>query len=128
MVYTGIVQGKDTFKGDGTLEDRLRSFAFWLDQLFRPSRILCKQCKSLHIIYAEEEVAGKVDLTLAQYCLTCHQELHEDPEHKLRSGSDVDCHASGVIPLQKSRRDFLRGYQERAPGGAPQSMTGNVSH
>ena len=87
------MQGEVTFKGDGTLEDMLRSFAFWLGQLFRPSRILCKQCKSLHIVSAEEEVAGKVDLTLAQYCLTCHQELHEDPDHKLRSGSDVDRHA-----------------------------------
>jgi hypothetical protein len=93
------VQGEDTFKGDGTLEDMLRSFAFWLGQLFRLSRILCKQCKSLHIVNAEEEVTGKVDLTLAQYCLTCHQELHEDPDHRLRSGSDVDCHACHV-PLK----------------------------
>jgi len=95
--YRGLLphvgQGDDTFKGDGTLEDRLRSFAFWLGQLFRPSRILCKQCKSLHILLADEGDADVVDLTLAQYCLSCHEELHENPEHKLTSGKDVDCHS-----------------------------------
>jgi hypothetical protein len=97
LYYRGLLphvgQGEDSFKGDGTLDDRLSSFAYWLDQLFRPSRILCKQCKSLHILLAEEEVSGEVDLTLAQYCLTCHVEIHEDKEHKLRSGKDVDCHS-----------------------------------
>jgi len=105
LYYRGLLphvgQGEDTFTGDGTLEDRLRSFAFWLGQLYRPSRILCKQCKSLHILYAEEEAAREVDLTLAQYCLSCHKELHEDPEHKLRSGSDVDCY-SCHSPLKDS--------------------------
>ncbi len=93
--YRGLLphvgQGKDTFKGDGTLEDRLRSFAYWLSQLFRPSRILCKQCKSLHAVLVEEKVLMEPDLTLAQYCLSCHEDLHDDPQHKLRSGKDVDC-------------------------------------
>ena len=95
--YRGLLphvgQGEDTFKGDGTLDDRLRSLGFWFDQLFQPSRILCKQCKSMHILLDQEESVGDADLTLAQYCLSCHEELHSDPEHKLRSGKDVDCHS-----------------------------------
>ena len=103
--YRGLLphvgQGEDTFKGDGTLEDRLSSFAFWLGQLFSPSRILCKQCKSLHISVVEGAALDQADLTLAQYCLSCHEELHEDPDHRFRSGRDVDCH-SCHMPLKDS--------------------------
>jgi hypothetical protein len=42
-----------------------------------------------------------VGLALAQYCLSCHEELHEDPEHVLKSGKGVDCH-SCHIPLTDS--------------------------
>ncbi|MDF1535766.1 MAG: multiheme c-type cytochrome [bacterium] len=93
--YRGLLphvgQGEDTFKGDGSLEDRLRSFAYWLEQFFKPSRFTCKQCKSLHIHYSWDEAAGRVDLTKAQYCLSCHEEIHDDPDHRFETVSDVDC-------------------------------------
>ena len=142
LYYRGLLphvgQGEDTFKGDGTLEDRLRSFAFWLGQFYQPSRIVCKQCKSLHILLDEEVAEGDVDLTPAQYCLSCHEGLHGDPEHKLRSGKDVDCH-SCHIPLtdslgrssihdHKYEFDGFAKSHQRAPWGAPESMTSSMSH
>ena len=142
LYYRGLLphvgQGEDTFKGDGTLEDRLRSFAFWLGQFYQPSRIVCKQCKSLHILLDEEVAEGDVDLTPAQYCLSCHEGLHGDPEHKLRSGKDVDCH-SCHIPLtdslgrssihdHKYAFDGLAKSHQGAPWGAPESMTSSMSH
>ena len=94
--YLGLLphvgQGEDTYKGDGTLEDRLRSLGFWFEQMLKPSRTGCRQFKSRPILNAEEKTGKSVDLTLAQYCLSCHEELHSDPDHKLRTGKDVDCH------------------------------------
>jgi len=101
--YRGLLphvgQEEDTFRGDGTLEDRLRSFAFWLGQLYRPGRITCKLCTSLHAVPGGEEPVNEEDLTPAQYCLSCHHRLHEDPEHRLSSGKDLDCR-SCHIPLK----------------------------
>ncbi len=106
LYYRGLLphvgQGEDTFKGDGSLEDRLRSLAFWVEQLLQPSRFICKQCKSLHIHYAEDEAAGRVDLTAAQYCLSCHEEIHDDPGHRFDTVADVDCHS-----CHEPRRDSL---------------------
>ncbi len=92
--YRGLLphvgQGADTFKGDGTFEDRLRSFAYWMDRFYSPSRILCKQCKSLHIQFADGE-EDRGTLTIAQYCLSCHEEIHRDPEHRFMESGEVGC-------------------------------------
>ena len=105
LYYRGLLphvgQGEDTFKGDGTLEDRLRSFEFWLDNPSLPSRIVCRQCKSLHILPGLGEPAGTGNLTQEQYCLSCHKDLDEDPEHKVVAGKDPDC-ISCHVPLKNS--------------------------
>jgi len=97
--YKGLIphvgQGPDTFKGDGSLDDRLSSYAYWVSSFLQPSRLTCKLCKSLHITLTEaaDEKYVDVDLTLAQYCLSCHQEIHDDPDHYLKTPEDVSCHS-----------------------------------
>ncbi|UCG39171.1 MAG: hypothetical protein JSV00_02755, partial [bacterium] len=101
--YRGLLphigQGAESFKGDGTLEDRLGSFAFWVENFLNPSRFQCKQCKGLHVQYARDVAEGRVDLTLAKHCLSCHEEIHNDARHGFASVSDVDCHSCHQ-PLQ----------------------------
>lgn len=103
--YLGLLphvgQGERTYKGDGTLEDRLRSLRFWYGQLLKPSRIGCKQFKRRQLLPAEEPTDKSVDLTLAQYCLSCHEELHSDPDHELRTGKDINCQSCHT-PLKDS--------------------------
>jgi hypothetical protein len=103
--YLGLLphvgQGEETYKGDGTLEDRLRSLSSWFEQMFRPSRIGCRQFKGQRMPPAEPETGRIVDLTLAQYCLSCHEEIYSEPDHRLQSGKDVNCHSCHT-PLKDS--------------------------
>jgi hypothetical protein len=137
LYYRGLLphfgQDEDTFKGDGTLEDRLRSFVFWLEQFYRPSRVVCKQCKSLHTLFSKRKAAVGVDLTLAQYCLSCHEGLHEDPKHSLKSGKDMNCHSCHMPLTDSLERPSIHDHKyafdgfaeshQGAPGAAPGSMT-----
>jgi hypothetical protein len=97
--YRGLIahvgQGSDTFKGDGTLEDRLRSYAFWVANFFQPARVTCKLCKSLHVVtdHDDDGLEEVVDLTVAQYCLSCHEDVHDDRDHSFTDPEDVDCHS-----------------------------------
>ncbi|MGD8353137.1 MAG: multiheme c-type cytochrome [Pseudomonadota bacterium] len=84
-------QGPDSYKDDGTLEDRLRSLEFWQQQFFKPARILCRQCRNLYALPAGAELEKTADLTLAQYCRSCHKEHASDPDHSLMVGKDVNC-------------------------------------
>jgi len=94
-------QGTDTFRGDGTLQDRLRSYRFWLDNPALTSRIVCKQCNTMHILPDHEAPAVKKILTRAAYCRSCHAELPAGPQHDLSAGAGPEC-LSCHVPLKDS--------------------------
>jgi hypothetical protein len=95
--YRGLLpragQGEDTYKGDGTIEDRLRSFGFWVEKFLQPGRILSRRCKNPHVKYVSDEITGDEDLTKAQYCLSCHNERDLDAVHRFKVEDDLDCNS-----------------------------------
>ncbi len=93
--YRGLLPNagpdKMTFKGDGTLDERLRSFDFWLSQLYNPSRDICRQGKNAQIRSLDGQNVKMATLTPAEYCLSCHEKIKKDQQHELISAQDAGC-------------------------------------
>lgn len=99
--YRGLIpkrgQEEDTFKGDGSLEDRLRSFRFWMTRFFAPVGVNCTLCKSYRSF--GEGNGGKGEgkeperMTLAEYCFSCHRQMDADGGHPGSAVTeDSDCY------------------------------------
>jgi hypothetical protein len=82
--FRGLIPkpGQDgaTFKNDGTLADRLRSFRYWTARYLMRRGVTCVLCKSYRAEDREEvdpRAPKEPDFTPAEWCLNCHQDLRE---------------------------------------------------
>lgn len=126
--YRGLIPKKgqegDTFRNDGTLVDRLRSYRFWVKRFFAPTGANCTLCKSYRA--AEGGRADPTDstepdlMTLAEYCLTCHRDIDgNDGRHSPLSDEGGKCYR--CHEPQKDRRGrpsihdhkFVFGFDQR---------------
>lgn len=88
MARTG--QGPDTFKGDGSIEDRLRSYGYWVENFFRHDRFACKLCKTSAPSGLTEEQPDVYKVS--HHCLHCHIRLSgTDAYHDFSESEEADC-------------------------------------
>ena len=115
LYFRGLVphtgQGEDTFKDDGTLDDRLRSLDFWFERVFKPIMIVNRECSGLNVFSTLDDATADGDLTLSQYCLTCHDELPSGPKHKHGSGYDVDCYSCHMPIADKTGEPSIHDHK-----------------
>lgn len=74
VFYRGLIprrgQGTDTFRDDGTLEDRLRSLEFWMERFLKEPGVECAFGAGRRT--SGDGIEKQGDPTLARYCLSCH--------------------------------------------------------
>ena len=102
LYFKGLIPKKgqeaDTFRDDGTLADRLRSFRFWVQRFLLRKGVNCTLCKSFRSGgEAFVDAPGQTAImTLAEHCFSCHLSLREDPalhEPGVTTATDCyDCH------------------------------------
>ncbi len=83
-------QGAETFRGDGTIEDRLRSFRYWADNFFRHNRFTCKLCRNF--VAEPDPAAGETAAAPAHHCLGCHDPSSlKGKDHEFKTGAETGC-------------------------------------
>ncbi len=100
VYFKGLIpkkgQGKDTFREDGTLADRLRSFRYWVYRFLAREGVNCTLCKSFRS--GEETVTGtgneSENMSLAEHCISCHSFIEEGlPVHTAEMTAETDCYS-----------------------------------
>lgn len=129
LYFKGLIpkkgQGKDTFKDDGSMADRLRSFRFWVQRFLVRRGVNCSLCKSFRAGGgdASASVDEPPDMSLAEYCLSCHGSIRGDRSvHKAEVKTETDCYschepmrdAAGNMSIHDHKFVFSRALDRTA--------------
>ncbi len=113
LYFKGLIpkkgQGKDTFLDDGSLADRLRSFRHWIPRFLARRGVNCTLCGSFRSGGVEAQPQSPqdepTDMSLAEYCISCHSVIIEDPlSHEVEISAETDCY-SCHDPLRSAAGD-----------------------
>lgn len=129
VYFKGLIpkkgQEEGTFKGDGSLLDRLRSLRYWAERYLVRRGVNCSLCKSFRsAVDSGQEVPEDLpDLSLAEYCLTCHDRIRgEKALHQADAGTGTDCYSchepmrdsSGNTSIHDHKFVFTRALERAA--------------
>lgn len=130
VYFKGLIpkkgQGKDTFKGDGSLADRLRSLRYWIERFLVRKGVNCSLCKSFRSVEDSSQAIPEEpsDMSLAEYCLSCHGRISGDRalhETEIEAGTDCySCHepmrdASGKASIHDHKFVFSEALWRETP-------------
>lgn len=111
LYFKGLIpkkgQEKDTFKDDGSLIDRLRSFRYWIPRFLARRGVNCSLCKSFRsgggdAPASKDELS---DMSLAEYCLSCHGSIRGDRSvHKTEVKAETNCYGCHE-PMKDAKGD-----------------------
>ena len=100
--FRGLVpkagQGTDSYRGDGSYEDRHRQFEYWSSRLHILEGSSCDVCFGTAPPPKKEgeEEPEEVALTADQMCALCHREVAENfqkhARHTIEQAGCLDCH------------------------------------
>ncbi len=113
LYYKGLIPKKgqeaDTFRDDGSIADRVRSFRFWIERYLARKGVNCTLCKSYRS--GGEEAAGDeagepteepTDMTVSEHCIACHVKLAGEESDHLPVNEKTLCYACHK-PLMDTR-------------------------
>ena len=99
VYFRGLIpkegQGEDTFRDDGSLADRLRSFRYWVYRFLARKGVNCTLCKSFKSggETAPETRNVSDDMSLAEHCFSCHSLIEEGSSaHVPEVTTETDCY------------------------------------
>jgi hypothetical protein len=99
LYFKGLIpkkgQDKETFKDDGSLADRLRSFRYWVNRFLARKGVNCTLCKSFRSggETAPETTNEPDEMSLAEHCFSCHSLIEEGSSvHAAELTAETDCY------------------------------------
>ncbi|GAB4366859.1 MAG: hypothetical protein Kow00128_10710 [Deltaproteobacteria bacterium] len=124
LYFVGLVpkpgQDDDSFRGDGTVEDRHRQFAYWKSRMLILEGETCDLCKNFRLALAGGRDRGPRRMTPDEYCRSCHDGtvVPPPPHHERARGACLSCHPAAaegasvhdhryIPPEAIAKKDFL---------------------
>lgn len=128
--YKGLIplpdQPSNTFKGDGSYQDRHNQYLYWQTRVNVASGSTCDICQNFRMKNPKDGEDGGLVLTSSQICVTCHHEklerFHEHTKHQLGQVSCRDCH----IPVIAASRNQYSIHDHRFEFGVPKEKRGTT--
>lgn len=114
LFFSGLVPkpGQDdrSFRGDGTIEDRHRQFAYWKSRMLILEGETCDLCRNFRLAVSTRHDGDPRRMTLDEFCRSCHDGTVEPPpaHHGNARGSCLVCHpaeteAAGGVTIHDHR-------------------------